>query len=385
MPLTAPPTPKTPWSGDSRPDRASSPRRRHRLPRILGISALTVLLISAIAGFALFSLSNGVPANPVFVPSQSGPVGSLVPHSPSSPSSPSSAAQAPVIGAAGTPGACVSGNRDTFGKSVTVDVDEWVCGNVSVYGGSATVLGHVNGNVTVVGGSADIAGRVDGNVTAIGGSIHLRSGATVGGNVDAVGGSITRSAGATVNGNVEQGLVGGATAPHWLGVFDGASFPWFHVLFWALAGLIVAVVFPAPLRRVRDVARREPAMSFVAGLAALFFGVLAALVLFITCLGIPIALLMVLALWLAWIVGTVALGYWIGEGLLRMGSTHDRAPVVAAVLGVTLLSLFEAIPCLGGVISFVAGFMGLGASALALLYSRRATAWRSRMRDSHIA
>lgn len=382
MPLTASPTPKTPWSGDSRRDHASSPRRRHWLLGVLGLSALTVLLLSAIAGFGLFSLVNGVPANPVFVTSPAGPVGSLVPHSPKSPSS---AAQAPLIGAAGTPGACISGNRDTFGKSVTVGADEWVCGNVSVYGGSATVLGHVNGNVTVVGGSADIAGRVDGNVTAIGGSIHLRSSATIGGNVDAVGGSITRSAGATVNGNVEQGLVGGDAAPHWFGVFDGASFPWFHVLFWALAGLIVAVVFPTPLRRVRDVARREPAMSFAAGLAALFFGVLAALVLFITCLGIPIALLMVLALWLAWIVGTVALGYWIGEGLLRMGSTHDRSPVVAAVLGVTLLSLFEAIPCLGGVISFVAGFMGLGASALALLYSRRATAWRARMRDSHVA
>lgn len=340
---------------------------------MLGLSALVLLLLSTAAGFALFALSNGLPANPVFGTSPSGPVGSLVPHSPSSP------APAPVGADAGTPGVCVSGNRDTFGKSVSVGADEWICGNVSVYGGGAAILGHVNGNVTVVGGSADIAGRVDGNVTAIGGSIHLRSGATVSGNVDAVGGSITRSAGATVGGNVEQGLVGGASAPHWLGVFDGASFPWFHLLFWALAGLIVAAVFPAPLRRVRDVARREPAMSFVAGLGALFFGVLAGLVLFITCLGIPIALLLVLGIWLAWIVGTVALGYWIGEGLLRLGSPHGRSPVVAAVLGVTLLSLFEAIPCLGGVISFVAGFMGLGASALALLYSRRGRAWRSRM------
>lgn len=373
MPLSARPPADTPWNSDPRYPAPRHPSRRahRRWPCVLGASIFAVLVMVTAAGFGFFILTNGLPANPAFRPpstssSQAGSAGRLAP--------------APVIAAVGAQGVCVSGNRDTFGKSLSVDADEWVCGNVSVYGGSATIAGHVNGNVTVVAGSADISGRVDGNVTAIGGSIHLRKTAVVGGNVDAVGGSITRSDGASVGGNVEQGLVGNTGAPaHWIGMFDGSSFPWFHVLFWALAGLCVAAIFPRPLRRVRDVMRREPAMSFVAGLATLFFGVLAGLVLFITCLGIPIALLLVLGIWLAWIVGTVALGFWIGEGLLHMGSPHDRSPVVAAVLGVTLLSLAEAIPCLGGVIGLVTGFMGLGASALALFHSRRATAWRSRM------
>lgn len=378
MPFFAPPHPHVPMDRDSRrPHPPSGSRRGDRdrsRGRLLGAAALCLLMLTVAAGFGLFAASKGLPANPVPGGSVGNRQATVV-----APAQGGNIA-APVLAEATAPGVCLSGNRDSFGSSVTIGGGEWVCGNVSVYGGSATILGHVNGNVTVIGGSADVAGQVDGNVTTIGGSIILRSSASVGGNVDAVGGSISRNSGATVGGNVEQGLAGhGDGATHWLGLFSGASFPWFHVLFWALAGLVVAAFFPAPLRRVRDVARREPALSFVGGLATLFFGVIVGLVLFITCLGIPLLLLLALGMWLAWIVGTVALGYWLGEGLLHLGAARDRSPVVAAVLGVTLLSLFESVPCLGGVVSFVAGCIGLGASALAILYSRRAAAWRSRM------
>lgn len=368
MPLSVPPTPDSPWNRV--PPRRRGRGRRH--PLLLALVALA-LLFAATAGVALFFVANGLPPNPITgdaataAPGSPGqrPHGKLIP--------------APVAADVSGAGVCVASNRDTFGNSLTIGPGESVCGNVSVYGGSATILGHVTGNVTVLGGSADVSGRVDGNLTTIGGSIDLRDGATVGGNVDAIGGSITRGAGVAIGGNVEQGLQSRGGAPPWLRIFDSSSFPWFHILFWALAGFCVAAFFPAPLRRVRDVARREPAVSFASGLAALFFGIVAGLVLFITCLGIPIALLLVLCLWLAWVVGTAALGYWIGEGLLRMGAAHDRSPVVATVLGVTLLSLVESIPCLGGVVSFIAGFMGLGAATLALLYSRRLAGHRSRL------
>lgn len=381
MPLSAHPTPESPWNrGPHRAESADAFRvpcrrraRGHGHPLLIVLGAL-VLLVAAAAGVGLFFVSNGLPPIPVRGGAPSAPLGSLSeqPHG--------RLATAPVASDLTAGSVCVSGNRDTFGSSVTVGPGEWVCGNVSVYGGSVAILGRVTGNVTVLGGSATVSGRVDGNLTAIGGGVDLRDGATVGGNVDAVGGSIRRGAGVSIGGNVEQGFEsrGGTSAP-WLRLFDGSAFPWFHILFWALAGLLVAAIFPVPLRRVREVARREPVLSFASGLAALFFGIVAALVLFITCLGIPIALLLVLSLWLAWIVGTAALGYWIGEGLLRVGAAHDRSPVVATVLGVTLLSLAESIPCLGGVISFVAGFTGLGAAALALLYSRRFAGRRSRL------
>ncbi len=371
MPVSVPPTPDTPWN---REPRRRAGRGRPHLFRF----AIIAFLLAATAGVAWFSVYNGFSPSSIFAGSRPAPLARLAPQP--------DRRMAPVTMPADVSAAsvCVSSNRDSFGGSLTVGADESVCGNVSVYGGSATILGHVTGNVTIVGGSADVSGHVDGDLTTIGGSIDLHTGAAIGGNVNAIGGGITRAPGVTIGGNVEQGLAGRRSIPaHWVGLFDGSSFPWFHILFWALAGLCVAAFLPAPLRRVRDVMRREPAMSFVSGLAALFFGMVAALVLFVTCLGIPIALLLILGLWLAWIVGTVALGYWIGEGLLRLGSAHDHAPIIASVLGVTLLSLVESIPCFGGVVSFVAGLMGLGASMLALLYRRRAAGWRTRfMRET---
>lgn len=378
MPLSAPPTPETCWNRDPRSGDHHRRTRRaaHGRPlRLLGRTLLALLLVAlaSVAVFAVLAATSGLPVNPILDGAPAGATGTFASHPHGS------LADAPASSASSASSVCLSGSRNNVGGSLTIGADEWICGNVSVYGGSATILGHVGGNVTVVGGSAEVAGRIDGNLTTIGGGIHLRPGAVIGGNVDAVGGTISRDPGAVIGGNVEQGFAGHDMPTHWLGLFGGSTFPWFHVLFWALAGLCVATFFPSQLRHVRDVARREPAMSFFGGLGALFLSVIAALVLFITCLGIPIALLLVLGCWLAWIVGTVALGFWVGEGLLRLGSAHDRAPVVAAVLGVTLLSLAESIPCLGGVVSIVAGFMGLGASTLALLYSRRGTAWRGRM------
>lgn len=283
-------------------------------------------------------------------------------------------------GGKGASATCTANGKTVWGDNVAVTGADHLCGDVNVYGGSATVDGSVDGSLTVVGGDAIVNGTVTGNVTAIGGNITLGKGADVGGNVDALGGDIQKASTATVSGNIERGLALHDITPlSWLGLTGGFVVRWWNMIFWGLAGAFVAAVFPRQLRNVRSVVRRQPALSFATGFVALIGSVVAALVLFITCLGIPVALLLGVAMWLAWVLGTIAIGLWIGEGLLRLGGAPDRAPVFAAVIGMLLLTLAESIPCLGGVLGLAVGFTGLGATMLTLLHSRRAAAMRSRV------
>ena len=367
----------------SSPARSSAPpsptphrRSTSRWPRVLLAGIVLCTSLAAVAYAGLFIFVHGLANLPSVPPSS---------HSSYVFSGGAAPPAQPRVGALSGPSAtlstgCDSGSHTEWGDSFTVARTDNLCGSVNVYGGNATIDGNVSGNVTVVAGSAIVNGSVNGNVTAIGGDITLGERADVGGNVDALGGTVRKSPEAVVAGNIEHGFTfGGVTPLSWLGFTGDIVMRWWSMLFWGLAGALVAIFFPRQLRSVRSVVRREPVMSFVAGIATVVVGIVVALVLFITCIGIPVALALAVAMWLAWILGTVAIGLWIGEGLLRLGGSSDRSPVLASVMGVLLLTVCESIPCAGGILNLAAGLTGLGASALALLHSRQAAAMRSHL------
>jgi hypothetical protein len=279
------------------------------------------------------------------------------------------------------PSGCTESSRTVFEQSLDIGRNDWVCGNVTAFGGETTVEGRVGGNVTDVGGSITIAGRVDGDVTAVGGDVTLQAGADVMGNVHAVGGRLHRDTGTTIGGTQEQGIVTPDLPPlQWLTFSGSYTFPWGHLLFWDLAGVAVATMFPRQLRQLRRVAARHVPGSLFAGIAGWVLGAIAAAVLFVTCLGIPIALLLLAALWLASAAGTIAFGLWIGELLLGRSRTERSSPVLATVLGVSLIVLAKSIPGAGGVITVLMWCLGLGAALLALLATRRPAYAMSTMR-----
>jgi hypothetical protein len=144
------------------------------------------------------------------------------------------------------------------------------------------------------------------------------------------------------------------------------------LVFWALAGLLVARFLPMPLRRVELVMRSQPGASALLGAGAAIAAVAISVLLVITCLGIPVAMVLLFAIWVAWVVGTVAAGLWLGEAIFRAVLPRERHVLLAAVLGVVVLAIAEAIPCLGGVLFLVVGALGLGAVLLCLLGERRA-------------
>lgn len=274
---------------------------------------------------------------------------------------------APAVGSHVGPG-CAPGSRTALTHSLVIRQGEWICGDASAIAGDITVLGRVDGNVTALGGAITVAGEVDGNVTDVAGSVTVVHGARVMGNVEAWGGTVHQDTGASVAGGVDRGISVADLAPwHRPFYFSAGGLPWLGVLFWVLAGAVVARFFPRYLTSVERTVQDQPLSSLLVGALALLATVALAILLVATCLGAPLAALLLIVLWASWVVGTVALGLWIGRRVARGMRVDERTVLLLPTLiGVALIAAIEAIPLAGGVVGFVLGCVGLGAVVLTL-------------------
>ena len=277
------------------------------------------------------------------------------------------------------PGGCAPGGHDIFGRDFVVDSQQWYCDHVTDYGGTVTVLGHVSSDVVAVGGDIIVSGVIDGRALALGGNVTLLPGARVGGDVQAVGGSVNRSPGALVEGQVAPGTATDQFALPNITTIIPVRLDWADVIFWAFAGLMIALFLPSQLTRVQMIARHQPVGSLFLGLMAYIVGLAAALVLVLSCLGIPLALAIGVVLWGGSIFGTAALGHWIGSALTPGAMRHKRFPfVLATVIGVTLLAIASTAPVVGGIIRAMVSMVGLGAVLLTFATMRHPAASRRR-------
>lgn len=272
--------------------------------------------------------------------------------------------------------ACTSGHLESYAQALVVRATQWVCGDAVAYGGGVLVLGHVSGNVTAFGGGVRISGQVDGNVLAIGGDVVLDPGARVAGDVAAWGGTTHREADVLVDGSIDRGdRVVGALGAKWFDVPPGAwTFPWPWMLAWAAIAALTVLLMPERTARVRIVARRAAVRSVAVGLLTAILGGVLIAFLFASCVGIPVSLAVSAVLLAGWVLGTVAVGLWLGDLLLRPVEANTRARLLPALLGVVLLTGLESIPYVGGAIAVLAGCLGLGAALLSRFGGHRASA-----------
>ncbi len=272
----------------------------------------------------------------------------------------------------GKPNACIPGNRDALGENLVIDAESWICGDVTVYAGNLSVLGRVDGDVRAIGGNITVAGQVNGSVTSVGGDVDLQPGARIGGNVQSLGGTVSQNTNVAVRGTIATGsdALQHDTPTHALDPYS-AEIPWFQLLFWGLAGAALSLLFPQYVLRVRTMAQRQFAASFVSGVLALIVTVLAVVALLITLIGIPLALLLVAIFWLACVIGNVSLGSWLGGTLLHVVARDRRAVALSTIAGVLSLAALEALPYVGWPLFGLAGLLGLGAVLRSSLAARR--------------
>jgi hypothetical protein len=266
--------------------------------------------------------------------------------------------------------AAVGRNARLAGGNVEVGPDGSIAGNLTIAGGSVEIRGPVGGDVDVAGGDVSIDSAVAGDVRVASGELALGPNARIGGKLVHRGpGKIRQDPAAQVAGGVER-----AASPRRTGERaprherDGGGWPWSLGLI-ALAGLI-AGLFPVGSRRMGEGLRRDPAIGLLLGFIVLVCVPIAAVILAVTIIGIPLALAVLLLYFVMLIVGYAAVGVVVGDAALARLRSQDAARagwrVGAAMAAMLLVALLTRIPVLGGLVTFAVLLAGLGAIALAI-------------------
>jgi len=271
------------------------------------------------------------------------------------------------------------------GSSVVIDSGDELNGDMTIMGGTLELRegGRIRGDVVVLGGQAVIDGRIDGTLVVMGGILDLQSHAVIGENLVTFGANVSRAEGAVVHGERIEGFPHVLPRlPTWSGLSGLADVgrTWHGDIFFSLLGRLIRTVFstialmalgvllvlflPKPTNLVGQTVIKAPLPSIGVGL--LTFVVLLILVplLIVICIGIPVAVLLVLAAVAASVFGWIAIAALVGQRLLAALQVTQAQPVLEVIIGVPVVALLSAVPCLGGLLALIVAAAGLGAVIL---------------------
>lgn len=305
-------------------------------------------------------------------------------------------------------------NGDVYAAAGKIVVDGTVNGDVISAGGSLEIPGRVTGDLRVAGGQITVGGNIEGSLTALGGSVVINEGARIGKSIVVGAGSLssrgeiakgaTFGAGdatidgmvggdvragtsrltlgdrANVSGNVEywseneltrigNAQVAGSTTRHTPvskeQANQGALGFWF---FWAVVsaisgfimGLVLLKLAPNFTADVIKTFRTWPFASIGIGLVALIAAPILFVLLLVTLIGIPFALILLFVMIIVWMFIKVFVALFIG-GFIQERMKWKKSGVWALVIGLFLWAIVANIPVIGGMIVFIASLATIGA------------------------
>ena len=254
-----------------------------------------------------------------------------------------------------------------FGGAVVVDTNETECGNLTTFGGTVAINGVVKGDIIAFNSDVVIRGTVDGDIELYGGNVILQSGSHVHGDINLYGGHWTQGTSTQIDGAVidrtehlDSLLLGNG----------GFRFSVWSLLIWVGLGILFTSLFPEHVMLVRTTVVSKARRSFVIGLLSILLAPPVLVVLIALVLSIPLAIIVGLGLIAAWALGTVAIGWHIGDYIMRKVAPHQNTRLMQIVVGLTVLVLAGSLPYIGWLISIGAGLLGLGAVFLSRFGTR---------------
>jgi len=288
----------------------------------------------------------------------------------------------------------LSGGQVIFGSNYTVLSGETLTGDLLVFGGSVMVedKGRVAGSIILFGGSLTVAGDVGGDVVVIGGSGLLKSTALVEGDLDTVGGGFQSESGARILGQTNNFTPPPTLNYEWptqitppripqtpanlsallsqmpnFNPFSNFAWLFLKSLGWAALAALVTLFFDRHTRRVSRAVTHQPLIGGSIGLLTLLVAVVLTVILSITIILIPVALIGLLILAIAITFGWIAIGVEIGQRLAH-ALNQDWALPLSAALGTFFMNFvvngIGFIACVGWLAPTLVGLLGLGAVVL---------------------
>jgi cytoskeletal protein CcmA (bactofilin family) len=265
--------------------------------------------------------------------------------------------------------------RNLYGFANTIDVSPRLSieQNVVVFAQRAEFAGAVGRDILGFAEEIDVGSTIGGKLTVFADRVTLLAPARIAGDMTAhvrQADHVTISPGAVIGGKLETDI---RTHAEHGSRYTTGEFYGFQVLRFAAAfvtGLILLVLVPNLRRTTLDTAGNALVAGGV-GLVTLVAAPIIAVLVAITIIGIPLALLGFL-LWLAGIyLAKVLLAFLIGARLIETtGNTQHFA--VALALGLLLVILVINLPFIGGLLNFVLTICGLGLLVLFLWRAIRA-------------
>ncbi len=276
----------------------------------------------------------------------------------------SQAVEGRVIAAGGnvTVNAPVDGKVRVAGGTVKLGSAAAISGDAAIAGGTITVDGSIKGNLRAAGGQVRINGPVAGDASIAAGTLELGPDARIQGKLTFRGEELRRDPAAQVVGGVEQ------RTGRWHRHERTAAERFAHGWIWS-AGLMVlaaliAAALPGPSRRMAQELRERPWITPLLGLVALISIPIAAVLLMITIIGIPIGLLALIGYVALLLVGYVWLAVVVGGMLLDRVKPETAALTAwragAAVLAMLVLAILARVPFVGGLVHLTALVVGVG-------------------------
>lgn len=233
--------------------------------------------------------------------------------------------------------------------SIDIDVDAGDEGNDIVRFGEDITIEKgrtVSGDVVAVGGSVKVLGEVIGDVVAVGGNVRVSTGAVVEGDAVSVGGRVFEDEGSQVRGsNVSVSVVPSwifgsmlkhrvHDEPRWTGSAVARLVTAAILIF---LGWLVVMILGRRMTVLCEYVRQRWGLSLAVGFLVILLFLPAFIVLCITIIGIPIALLLPFALALALFLGFIAGAARLGQIVLQRWGRDTGSLVRAMVAGVILL------------------------------------------------
>ncbi len=256
-------------------------------------------------------------------------------------------------------------NLIAFGETIILGKNGWV--ENDFYGGAnnITIQGRIGGDFDAYGAQVYLAGKVDGDVEIEGEDIIIEPTAIIGGDLTTVGENKPQiEPGAQILGETrhefpEKDERSGYTFASFL--FDS----WWYLAM-LLAGATLLIFFSPFTRDVITAAETQWAKALGLGFVFVVCLPIAAMILAVTIIGIPLAIIVLLGWLLLWYLSYAFTGLLVGEWVLRK-LRRGRAPAKfwALVLGLLIILLLGKIPILGIILQFVIIFLGFGGFFLA--------------------
>jgi len=262
----------------------------------------------------------------------------------------------------------ISRNARLAGGTVELAPSSRIDGGASIAAGQVRVNGAIGSYLQAAGGNIHIDGPVGGDVEASGGEIELGPNARIAGKLRYRSrNDLKQDPGAQVSGGIERLPYRVQNAPAIGGFFRVVFWVWMLGLMLLVA--IILLLLPG-FSKVIAVVQTRPGASALLGFVLLVCIPVASVILLITLIGAPLALLSMAAYFVLLLVGYLAAAAAVGDTILirlRPGTVERIGwRIAAAICGILVIAILGRIPFLGGLISFVTLIIGIGGVGLQL-------------------